>query len=124
MNDDLSKFLFAYLQGHITLSDIHDWMAVNVWNLTGDAQELADELGVELAYIDDGYSNEAHFQSRVLEILQRLGVIDRTYQDETSEPITSTENVTVRRDMRPPPFRILSLERISTGAPEPVANQI
>ena len=65
MKDELANILFSYVRGHIGLEAIHDWMAANVWHLSGEAQELADEIGAELAYIDDGYSDEAHFRLRV-----------------------------------------------------------
>ena len=65
MKDELSNILFSYVRGHMGLEAIHDWMAANIWHLSGEAQELADEIGAELAYIDDGYSDEAHFRLRV-----------------------------------------------------------
>ena len=92
MKDELANILFSYVRGYIDLDAIHDWMAANVWHLSGEAQELADEVGVELAYIDDVYSDEVHFQLRGVEMLERLGIIDRTLFDNPPEVVTDAMN--------------------------------
>ena len=115
--DELANILFSYVRGQIGLETIHDWMAANVWYLSGEAQELADEIGAELAYLDDGYADEAHFRARGLEILERISMIDRThYNNISSVAITGTINTTTICKVEQPSFSVLSLETIPAGA--------
>ena len=116
MDNQLANVLFSYIRDEVALQAIHDWLATNVWLLSGEAQELADEIGAELAYIDDGYSDEDQFRLRTLNILQRLGIIDRTHCDNPSDVVTGATNSTLRTKVAPPSFAILSLQTVPTGA--------
>ncbi len=117
--DELANILFSYVRGQIGLEAIHDWLAANVWHLSGEAQELADEIGAALAYIDDGYSDEFHFQLLGLEILEDLSMIDRTdhtYYGNPSLVVTDAMNTNVMHKVEHPSFSVLSLETIPAGA--------
>ena len=79
MKDELIALLLAYLLDKVGLDAIDDWIGANVRNASADAKVLLDEVSVQLAYLDDGYSDEEYFRAQMAQVLYPASVIKIGY---------------------------------------------
>jgi len=68
METELIAMLMAYLSGEVKLDSLRFWVAVNIWDNSLESDILGEVIS-ELAFIDDGHSDETHFHERVADIL-------------------------------------------------------
>lgn len=80
MREDLLELLEVYLTAEADIDAIDSWIAANVWDAGEDDKHLIDEVAVELAYLSDGNSDEAHFRRRVAEILRPTSDVSSGYE--------------------------------------------
>lgn len=69
MNSELIALLTSYLEGQTDIDCLRDWIALNVWDSPEEARDLIDQVAVELAYIDDGNSDEDYFRIRMADFV-------------------------------------------------------
>lgn len=69
MIDELISLLVSYLRCETDLDAIGEWIAINAFDPQNECSDLIDQVTVELAYINDGVSNQKHFRSRMADIL-------------------------------------------------------
>ena len=74
MSDVLLALLNSYLKNQVDIDAINDWIARNVWDVPVEERVLIDRVALELAYIDDGYSDEELFRNRIREIIVPIPV--------------------------------------------------
>ncbi len=74
MKDELIGLLLTYLLDLADLDAIDDWIGANVRNASGDAKVLMDKVSVQLAYLDDGYSDEDYFRAQMAQVLYPTSV--------------------------------------------------
>lgn len=70
MNASVQQLYREYLRREVSIDDLRDWLALNQWELNGLDEELADEVDVALAHLDDGYGDEDHLRSRLAFVLR------------------------------------------------------
>lgn len=69
MNDVLITLLDSYLKNQMDIDAINDWIARNVWDVPVEDRDLIDRVALELAYIDDGHSDEELFRGRIRDVV-------------------------------------------------------
>ena len=69
MTVELLALLASYLEEKTGIDSIREWIALNVWDQPPETREHIDQVAVELAYINDGVSDEEAFRVRMAEIL-------------------------------------------------------
>ena len=69
MELELRRLLDDYLEGQADLDDITNWMARNIWDAPNVEDSLVDEVAIELAFLDDGFTSEEYFRSQIRELL-------------------------------------------------------
>ena len=74
INQDLIVVLIGYVKGMITLVQMKEWLAENIWDISESASPLdrmiLGELELALAEYDRGDRDEIHVQTRVVLLLQ------------------------------------------------------
>lgn len=69
MEDALVTLLQSYLRNQIDMHAVRDWIASNVWGIPIEERGLLDRVAAELAFVDDGYSDEPAFRSQIRNIV-------------------------------------------------------
>ncbi|MCH8279370.1 MAG: hypothetical protein IIC96_01675 [Chloroflexi bacterium] len=69
MTVELLALLASYLESKLGIDSIRKWIAVKVWDRLPESRDYIDQVAVELAYIDDGVSDEEGFRIRMAEFL-------------------------------------------------------
>ena len=65
MANELRTLLQNYLDGGVGLDDVRAWVALNIFEAPGDAENDVDRLAIELSHLDGGTVDEAYFRRQV-----------------------------------------------------------
>ena len=96
MTDQLLSLLSLYVDKQIAVEEIDNWIALNIWDATGDDRNLIDRVAVELAYLKDLVSDESYFRTRMAEILSpSITIPPEVSVAATVDIVTSNETVTI-----------------------------
>ena len=71
MTPSIQQLYREYLRRETPLENVRNWLVLNQWELHGLEEELADEVDVALAHLDDGYGDEEHLRVRLAFVLAR-----------------------------------------------------
>lgn len=91
MTPSIQQLYREYLRRETPLEKVRDWLALNQWELHGLEEELADEVDVALAHLDDGYGDEEHLRSRLAFVLAKHTV--QTVQLDILSPHASSSPI-------------------------------
>ena len=69
MSDVLLALLNSYLKNQVDIDAINDWIARSGWDVPVEERDLIARVALELAYIDDGHSDEELFRSRIRDVV-------------------------------------------------------
>jgi hypothetical protein len=93
MDIELINLLRAYVDQQIGIDEIRHWIARNVWDMAQADRYLVDQVAVELAYVDDGSSDEESFRLRISEMVAPTLVFTFPNQELSSNTTLSSNDV-------------------------------
>ena len=93
MTPSIQQIYREYLRRETPLAELRNWLALNQWELHGLEEELADEVDVALAHLDDGYGDEEHLRVRLAFVLAKHTVhtisFDVASPHDSSSPVST-----------------------------------
>ena len=110
MTTSILGIVREYLDRTIELASLREWLALNQWDLTGADRNLADDVDVAIAYLDNGYSSEPDFRLNLLSVVLAI----------TTKTVTSQIPLDITAPKGPPRVVIVSTDSSSGNRLNPL----
>ncbi len=62
MSEQLTALLYAYASREVDLEVLRTWIAAHIWEPEPEAEETINDVGAQLAHLDDGLIDEDRFR--------------------------------------------------------------